>query len=94
MSDTLKKAKEGAVWGMLITDAMSMPVHWYYNPSDIKTGYGGWLTGYNAPERRHPSSILTLSATGRYFVNHVYACSLVLQSPGNQDWLWRVVEWI
>ena len=66
MSDSLKKAKEGAILGMLIADAMSMPVHWYYNPSDIKRGYGGWLTGYKAPEKRHPSSILTLSATGRY----------------------------
>ena len=66
MSEQLKKAKEGALWGMLITDALAMPVHWYYNPDDIKRGYGGWLTGFTAPNKRHPSSILTLSAVGRY----------------------------
>ena len=65
MSDSLQKAKDGAVWGMLIADALSMPVHWYYNPADIKSGYGGWLTGYRAPEKNHPSSILTLSAVGK-----------------------------
>ena len=66
MSETLQKAKEGAIWGMLIADALSMPVHWYYNPADIKSSYGGWLSGYNAPAKRHPSSILTLSAVGKY----------------------------
>ena len=65
MSDSLQKAKDGAIWGMLIADALSMPVHWYYNPTDIKSGYGGWLTGYRAPEKNHPSSILTLSAVGK-----------------------------
>ncbi|XP_053404407.1 uncharacterized protein LOC128558605 isoform X1 [Mercenaria mercenaria] len=62
MSDQVTKAAEGAVWGMLIADALSMPVHWYYNPDDIKRGYGSWLTGYVAPNKRHPSSILSLSA--------------------------------
>ena len=65
MSDQVRKSVEGAVWGMLITDALSMPVHWYYNPDDIKSGYGSWLTGYVAPNKRHPSSILSLSAVGK-----------------------------
>ncbi|CAH1782170.1 unnamed protein product [Owenia fusiformis] len=55
-------SKENALWGMLISDATSMPVHWYYNPSSIKSGYGGWLTGYRAANKKHPQSILTLSA--------------------------------
>lgn len=63
MSEKLQHAKEGALWGMLIADALAMPVHWYYNPQDIKRGYGGWLTGYVPPNKKHPSSILTLSAT-------------------------------
>ncbi|KAL3847271.1 hypothetical protein ACJMK2_018191 [Sinanodonta woodiana] len=62
MSEMLKKAKEGALWGAAIADALSMPVHWYYNPDDIKYDYNGWLTGYRAPNKHHPSSILTLSA--------------------------------
>ncbi|KAM6945333.1 uncharacterized protein FYW47_017627 [Aplochiton taeniatus] len=40
---------------------MSMPVHWYYNINDIARDFGGWITGFNAPKNRHPSSILTLS---------------------------------
>ncbi|XP_056004469.1 uncharacterized protein LOC125667861 isoform X2 [Ostrea edulis] len=64
MSAKLQRAKQEAVWGMFIADALAMPVHWYYNVADIKSGYGGWLTGYRAPEKRHPSSILTISATG------------------------------
>jgi len=42
-STALKKAKEKALWGMFISDAMAMPVHWYYNPSYIKSGYRGCL---------------------------------------------------
>ncbi|XP_061171755.1 uncharacterized protein LOC133181237 isoform X1 [Saccostrea echinata] len=64
MSAKLQKAKQEALWGMFVADALAMPVHWYYNPADIKSGYGGWLTGYRAPEKHHPSSILTISATG------------------------------
>lgn len=62
--DRLESAKAEALWGMCIGDALAMPVHWYYNPSDIVKGYGGWLTGYKAPNDRHPSSILNLSSTG------------------------------
>ncbi|XP_064826496.1 uncharacterized protein LOC135543278 [Oncorhynchus masou masou] len=50
-----------ALWGMCAADAMSMPAHWYYNIDDIKRDFGGWITGFNAPNNRHPSSILTLS---------------------------------
>ncbi|KAK3585651.1 hypothetical protein CHS0354_004573 [Potamilus streckersoni] len=62
MSETLRKAKEGALWGAVIADALSMPVHWYYNTDDIKHDYNGWLTGYRAPNKHHPSSIITISA--------------------------------
>ncbi|XP_066516768.1 coagulation factor VII isoform X3 [Hoplias malabaricus] len=52
-----------ALWGMCAGDAMSMPVHWYYNIQDIKTDFSGWITGFKPPKDRHPSSILTLSNT-------------------------------
>lgn len=65
MSEKVVKAREGALWGALIADALSMPVHWYYNPDDIKSGYGGWLKGYVAANKNHPSSILSLSAVGK-----------------------------
>ncbi|OWF44409.1 uncharacterized protein LOC110458390 [Mizuhopecten yessoensis] len=63
MSSKLREARKEALWGMFIADALAMPVHWYYDPNDIKDGYGGWLTGFTAPEKHHPSSILTISAT-------------------------------
>ena len=72
MTKELEKSKEEALWGMFVADALSMPVHWYYNPDDIKHGYGGWLTGYRVPEKQHPSSILTLSSTGWYFDIIIY----------------------
>ena len=65
MTSSVSLAQEGALWGMLVADALAMPVHWYYNPQDIHDGYGGWLTGYVAANKRHPSSILSLSAVGR-----------------------------
>ena len=65
MSSTVERSKREALWGLFIADALAMPVHWYYNPSDIKCGYAGWLTGYVAPAKHHPSSILTISAIGK-----------------------------
>ncbi|XP_072513327.1 uncharacterized protein [Salminus brasiliensis] len=52
-----------ALWGMCAADAMSMPVHWYYNVRDIQADFSGWITDFNAPKDRHPSSILNLSNT-------------------------------
>lgn len=48
---------------MCAADAMSMPVHWYYNVQDIRSDFGGWICDLNQPRDRHPSSILTLSNT-------------------------------
>lgn len=53
----------GALWGLLIADSLSMPVHWYYNPSDIQRDFGTIET-YQPPKVRHPSSIMSLSNTG------------------------------
>lgn len=50
-------------YGMLCADALSMPVHWYYNPTDIDRDFGR-ITGFVAPKARHPSSIMSLSNTG------------------------------
>ncbi|XP_074657459.1 uncharacterized protein LOC141910646 [Tubulanus polymorphus] len=52
-----------AIWGMLVADSLSMPVHWFYRPPDIKRLYNGWITTYRPPCIRHPSCILSLSAT-------------------------------
>jgi len=36
----LNKRIRGALWGMFIGDALSMPVHWCYDQSDMKEKYG------------------------------------------------------
>lgn len=53
----------GSLMGLFIADSLSMPVHWYYNPSDIVKDYGR-ITTFQAPKERHPSSIMSLSNTG------------------------------
>ncbi|XP_068165596.1 uncharacterized protein [Antennarius striatus] len=57
------RAVSEALWAMCAADSMSMPVHWYYNISDIRRDYGGWISGFNSPRDKHPSSILSLSNT-------------------------------
>ncbi|XP_011604615.1 uncharacterized protein [Takifugu rubripes] len=59
----MRRSVSEAFWAMCAADSMSMPVHWYYNIDDIKRDFGGWISGFNSPRDRHPSSILTLSNT-------------------------------
>jgi len=60
-SAALKNAISEAIWGMVIADAVAMPVHWFYQIDEIKKRYNGWITGYTAPCERHPTSILAIS---------------------------------
>lgn len=57
----MQRVVSEALWGMCAADAMSMPVHWYYSVQDIKRDFDGWITCFNQPKVRHPTSILTLS---------------------------------
>lgn len=43
--------------GSLVADAVSMPVHWYYDREALRRDYGE-ITGYSAPKSPHPDSIL------------------------------------
>lgn len=61
----MRRSVSEAFWAMCAADSMSMPVHWYYNIDDIRRDFGGWISGFNSPRDRHPSSILTLSNTSR-----------------------------
>jgi ADP-ribosylglycohydrolase len=40
----------GALYGLCIGDALSMPVHWYYNRRAILDDYG-WVTDYLNPRK-------------------------------------------
>ncbi|XP_039907420.1 uncharacterized protein LOC120746170 isoform X1 [Simochromis diagramma] len=59
----MRRSVSEAFWAMCAADSMSMPVHWYYDINDIRRDFGGWISGFNSPPERHPSSILTLSNT-------------------------------
>jgi len=39
-SNILLDRVKASVYGIMIGDALSMPVHWYYNPSHIVNDFG------------------------------------------------------
>jgi len=48
---------QNAFLGSLVGDAVSMPVHWYYNTDQLDKDYGDFQD-YMAPKSYHPDSIL------------------------------------
>lgn len=69
----VRRSVSEALWATCAADSMSMPVHWYYDISDIKRDFGGWICGLNSPRDAHPSSILSLSNTGRITLRKIIA---------------------
>jgi len=61
---SLRDRAEGSLLGLFVGDALSMPVHWYYDASAIPKDYGGPIRDFLAPKEPHPSSIMSLSNTG------------------------------
>ena len=57
----MKKYFKEAYYGALVADALSMPVHWYYNRDKLDKDYPN-LTDYNSPNPFHPDSILWRSS--------------------------------
>lgn len=55
---------KGALFGLLIADALSMPTHWYYGGKyQVQRDYGT-IAGFVAPKTRLPGSIMGKSNTG------------------------------
>ncbi len=52
---------QNALLGALVADAVSMPVHWYYDTDALDRDYGK-IEGYLAPSNPHPDSILWRSS--------------------------------
>lgn len=52
---------QNAFLGSLVADAISMPVHWYYNRKSLDQDYGDFQ-GYCKPKAFHPDSILWRSS--------------------------------
>jgi ADP-ribosyl-[dinitrogen reductase] hydrolase len=63
MSSILRDKVHGCIVGLCAGDALSMPVHWYYNPLDIKNDFGR-IVDYQEPKKQHPSSIMQFASTG------------------------------
>lgn len=62
---SLHSRVSGAIYGMYIGDALSMPVHWYYDVRRIKADFGAQgITTYREPVKKFPGSIMNLSNTG------------------------------
>jgi ADP-ribosyl-[dinitrogen reductase] hydrolase len=57
----LESRKCGCIYGLFIGDALSMPVHWYYDRAALKRDYGT-VRDYLAPRNPHPDSILWRSS--------------------------------
>lgn len=61
MNSVLRDRISASLFGTYIADALSMPVHWYYRPLDIKHQFG-FIQNYESPKPfEHPSSIMKLS---------------------------------
>lgn len=52
---------QNAYKGSLVADALSMPVHWYYNRPALDRDYGS-IDRFHAPRNPHPDSILWRSS--------------------------------
>lgn len=50
---------KGALWGVIIGDALGVPVHWYYNPDILKKDYGE-VTGYVDCKHPHSEAFMNL----------------------------------
>ena len=48
---------------MYVADALSMPVHWFYNRWDIIKTFPGGIKKFEAAPPKHPSSIMPLHST-------------------------------
>ncbi len=59
---------QNAFLGSLVADAISMPVHWYYDTQALDKDYG-IISGYLPPKNIHPNSILWRSVYNPKCVN-------------------------
>jgi len=66
-SNALRRSRaKAALINLHIGDALSMPVHWYYNPGDILRQFPPHgIQRMEAAPARHPSSIMALHSTSR-----------------------------
>jgi ADP-ribosylglycohydrolase len=61
MSISIEERAQGALAGLLIADALAMPVHWYYDTAALHREYGR-VTDLLAPRSPHSGSIMWRSS--------------------------------
>lgn len=49
---------ENALWGLLVGDALAMPVHWYYDKANIRADFPNGIEGYAAARHPHPEAFM------------------------------------
>ncbi|WP_394223829.1 ADP-ribosylglycohydrolase family protein [Alteromonas gracilis] len=54
---------KAALKNAFIGDALAMPVHWFYNPSDIYRAFPNGIEQFEDAPSFHPSSIMSLHST-------------------------------
>lgn len=62
-SHIIKSRAQAALQLLYVADALSMPVHWFYNPLDILKAFPGGIKQFEAAPAIHPSSIMALHST-------------------------------
>jgi hypothetical protein len=50
-----KNRVAGSLYGLLVGDAIAVPVHWFYSPKKLRADYGE-LTEMTAPQKTHAES--------------------------------------
>lgn len=71
-SALIKSRATAALKLMYVADALSMPVHWFYNPQDIFNAFPGGIHKFEAAPKYHPHDFLKLApATGKQIVGDV-----------------------
>ena len=61
--DQSRQRARAALQSFFTGDALSMPVHWFYNPLDIQRAFPGGIQKMEAAPATHPSSIMKLHST-------------------------------
>eukprot|EP00484_Ammonia_sp_Unknown_P024631 CAMPEP_0197029752 /NCGR_PEP_ID=MMETSP1384-20130603/9139_1 /TAXON_ID=29189 /ORGANISM="Ammonia sp." /LENGTH=131 /DNA_ID=CAMNT_0042458979 /DNA_START=109 /DNA_END=500 /DNA_ORIENTATION=+ len=57
--DELKRRIKNSLWGLFISDALSMPVHWYYHRENILTDFGkNGISKYEDAKHPHPEAFM------------------------------------
>jgi len=61
---------KASLLGLVVGDALSMPVHWYYSPTKLRKEYGE-VTGMMAPKPHHAESMVQgMSYSGTIDIMH------------------------